>query len=384
MAIYLLALMGMLCHTAYTGSRVVFPLLAIELGASPFRVGLLIALYAVCPMLLAIYTGKLIDRVGARAPMFVGTLGMALSLLLPAAFPSLMVLYGVAVLLGLSSMIVFVAVQGVAGAVGREQDRMRNYSVLSVGFSLAGFLGPLTAGFSIDYLGHQRALLILAGCTLAPLLLLWLKQGLIPRTTHAVESKPGQSALDLLRIPALRCTFIAGGLSSAAWDLYSFYMPVYGHHIGLSASAIGMILAVFAVATIIIRLFLSAILRPGAEMSMLNQSLYVAGAAFFLFPFFQDAWALAAISFLLGLGVGTGQPLSMNLIYNLAPKGRASEAVGVRVTANHCTHVTIPLMFGGIGSAFGFAPVFIVNALMLLTGGFANQRASRRAGRRLV
>ena len=384
MAIYLISLMGMLCHTAYTGSRVVFPLLAIELGASPFRVGLLIALYAVCPMLLAIYTGKLIDRVGARAPMFVGTLGITLSLLLPAAFPGLMVLYGVALLLGLSSMIFFVAIQGVAGAVGREQDRTRNYGLLSIGFSLAGFLGPLIAGFSIDYLGHQRAMLILASGILVPILLLWLKRGLVPHTTRAVEDKPGQSALDLLRIPALRCTFIAGGLSSGAWDLYSFFMPLYGHHLGLSASAIGTIMAVFAVATIFIRLFLSAMVKPGTEMSVLNRSLYVAGAAFLLFPFFENGWALAAISFLLGLGVGTGQPLSMNLIYTSAPKGRASEAVGVRVTANHCTHVAIPLLFGGVGSAFGLAPVFIVNALILLSAGFANERASQRAGRRLV
>jgi len=378
MAIYLIALMSMLCHTAFGGSRVVMSLLAIELGANPFGVGLLAALYAVCPTLLAIYTGKLIDRVGARAPMFIGTLGVALCLLLAAGFPRLVVLYSVAPLLGLCNMLFFVAVQGVTGAIGREQDRARNYAVLSIGFSLAGFFGPLIAGFSIDFLGHSRALLILAGCTLVPLLLLWLKQGLIPRAPPAGDKKSGQSVLDLLRIPALRRTFITSGILSAAWDLYSFYMPVYGHSIGLSASAIGMILSAFAAACVVIRFFLSALVKHGNEMRILNQAIYVASAAYFLFPFFQNPWALAAISFLLGLGVGTGQPVSMNLIYNLAPRNRTSEAAGVRVTVNHFTHVTIPLVFGGIGSAFGFAPVFLGNALLLLTGGLINHRSARR------
>lgn len=378
MAIYLIALASMLCNTAFGGSRVVLSLLAIDLGADPFGVGIMAALYAVGPMLLAIYTGKLIDRIGALAPMLIGTLGVALCLLLAAAVPRLAVLYGAALLFGLSFMLFFVAVQGITGALGREEDRARNYGLLSIGFSLAGFFGPVIAGFSIDFLGHRRALLILAGCALIPLLLLWLKRGLIPRASSLGQKQAGESALDLLRIPALRRTFITSGVLSAAWDLYSFYMPVYGHHIGLSASAIGMILAAFAAATFVIRLFLSAMVKRGSEMRILNQAIYVASAAFFLFPFFENPWALAAISFLLGLGVGTGQPLSMNLIYNLAPKNRTSEAAGVRVTVNHCTHVTIPLVFGAIGTAFGFAPVFFGNALMLLTGGLINHRSGRR------
>jgi MFS family permease len=378
MAIYLIALMSTLCNTAFAGSRVVMSLLAIELGANPFEVGLLAALYALIPMLLAIYAGKLIDRVGARGPMLAGTLGLALCLMLPAGFPRLLVLYSAAPLLGLCFMLFFVAVQGITGAVGRDEDRARNYGVLSIGFSISGVLGPLIAGFSIDYLGHPRALLILAGCTLLPLLLLWLKRGLIPHARHAEEKQSGQSVLDLLQMPALRRTFVVSGFISAGWDLYAFYMPVYGHQIGLSASAIGMILATFAVATFVIRLFLSTMVRQGGEMRILNQSLFVASAAYLLFPFFENPWALAAISFLLGLGIGTGQPLSMILIYNLAPRDRTSEAAGVRVTVNHFTHVTIPLLFGGIGSAFGVAPVFLSNAFMLLAGGLINSRPARR------
>lgn len=377
MAIYLLAVLSMLCHTAYAGGRVVFSLLAIELGANPFQIGLLVSLYALCPLLLAIYTGRLTDRIGARTPMFVGLLGMALVLSLAAAVPGLAMLYAVALLLGLASMIFFVAVQGIAGAVGRDEDRVRNYGVLSVGFSLAGIFGPLIAGFSIDQLGHRNALLILAGCTLASLLLLWSQPRLLPRARRAAATQDKRNALELLKMPVLRSTFIMSGALSAAGDLYNFYMPIYGHHIGLSASAIGMIMAAAAAAGLTIRVLLSALPKQGAEMRLLNLAVFVASAAYFLFPMFENAWALAAISFLLGLGVGADQPLSMSLIYSRVPHGRTGEAAGVRLTVHYCTHVAIPLAFGGIGSAFGIAPVFIVNAFLMLTGGLANQRASR-------
>ncbi len=376
--IVLLAVMATLCNVAHGGGRVTMSLLALHLGANAFGVGMLIALYALGPLVFAIYAGKVIDRVGARLPMMLGTGAIGLLLLLPAAAQNLWVMYGAAFLLGLSFMLFFVAAQGITGAIGKPEDRTRNYSLLSVGFSVSGFIGPLIAGFSIDNLGYASALMILGGFTIVPVMLMWLRPGMIPHKPRIAEEKAGQSALDLWRDPALRGVFITGGFISAGWDLYTFYLPVYARSIDLSASVIGMIIANFAVATCVIRLFLATLIKRGQEARILNLALVVAGIAYFLFPFCTNAWLLAAISFLLGLAMGTGQPLSMIMIYNLTPRDRTSEAAGVRVTVNHLVHVTVPLLFGAIGSAFGFYPVFALNGLMLVGGGTLN-RAARAA-----
>jgi uncharacterized iron-regulated membrane protein len=86
------------------------------------------------------------------------------------------------------------------------------------------------------------------------------------------------------------------------------------------------------------------------------------------FPLFQDPYLLALASFVLGLGCGVGQPMSMSLIYSLSPTGRASEGAGLRVTFNHFTHLVVPLAFGAIGTAFGFAPVFVSCSALMLGG----------------
>ncbi len=378
MAMYLIVLLCILNHTAFTGSRVVFSLYAIDLGANSLAIGVLVAFYALCPLLLAIYAGKLIDRVGARVPMLAGTLGVMAGIALPVMLPGLATLYFAALLLGSAFMFFFVAVQGVTGAVGQPEDRGRNYGLLSIGFSIASFLGPLIAGFAIDHLGFRNALMVLSIGLVLSLVAQWWRADSIPRPAPNVSQEGGQSVLDLLRIPPLRRIFIASGFVSGAWDLYNFYMPVYAHSAGLSASAIGMILATFSAATLVIRLFLPRMLKNHDEVRILTVAIYVASFAYMLFPFFTNAWALAAISFMLGLGLGTGQPLSMNLIYNLAPTGRASEAAGIRVTVNNMAHVTIPLVFGGIGSAMGFAAVFISNAAVLFAGAFINNRTAPR------
>jgi hypothetical protein len=61
------------------------------------------------------------------------------------------------------------------------------------------------------------------------------------------------------------------------------------------------------------------------------------------------------------------------LVFSRAPEGRSGEALGMRVTINQFTHIVVPIVFGTIGSVFGVAPVFAVNALILAGGGWLNR-----------
>jgi MFS family permease len=382
MAIYLMLVVIVLNHIAFGGSRVVVSLFALESGATQMQVGFLMALYALCPMLFAIAIGRLADRVGPRLPMLLGSTGLGIALLLNVLWPTLTMLYIASFLLGSSFHFFFVTVTGVAGGIGGAENRSRNYAIVSLGFSGAGFVGPLIAGFSIDYLGYMKTFMILAAFTVIPILMLLRNPGFLPGAAKSSGAASG-GVMELWRSPRLRNTFIASGFISAGWDLFNFYMPVYGHGIGLSASAIGIILGTFALATFVIRAVLPWLIKRTSEVQILIYAIFVAAFAFTLFPLFAHPVALGAVAFLLGLGVGCGQPMSMSLIYALAPKGRESEAAGMRVTVNNFTHLVIPLLFGTIGAAFGYAPVWLANSVLLSVGGWLVRRtASPLGGRR--
>lgn len=376
MAIYLIVLMCTLNHSGFGGSRVAISLYALELGANQLTIGVLMALYALFPMLLAVYAGKLADRIGPRVPMLIGTVGVAVALLLPPLIPGLATLYVSSLLLGSSFHFFFVTVQGMAGGIGGVENRARNFSLVSLGFSAAGFFGPLAAGFSIDHMGHLPAFLVLASFTVVPMLILWFKPGFLPKAAKHGGERESPRTLDLWRIPTLRNAFIASGFLSAGWDLFQFYFPVYGHAIGLSASAIGVTLGVFALATFVIRTILPFLVKKLSEAKILTYAMFFAACDFVLFPFFQNPYALAAVAFLFGLGVGCGQPMSMSLIYALAPPGRAAESAGLRVMVNNVMHLVIPVVFGSVGTAFGYMPVFLSNSALLAAGGAILRRGS--------
>jgi MFS family permease len=369
MAIYLIVATCVVIHAGFGGAKVALPLYALSLGMEPFSVGVMLALWALCPMLIALYVGRLVDRVGPRMPMLGGAIGVVAALLVPYFFSGIAPLYVLALAVGTAFQFFFVPTQGITGALGGPEQRARNYSLLAVGFSIASFVGPLIAGLSIDHFGYQAAYLVLAGCAAIAVFLLWFKGHLLPAA--AVVADDGQkktSSFALLRNPRLRDTIVASGLISTAWDLYLFYFPIYGHSIGLSATVIGVVISTFALAVFAIRMALPRLLARLGEFEILLYAIAISGAAFLLFPLFRDPYLLAAVSFLLGLGCGVGQPMSMSLIYSLSPPGRASEGAGLRVMFNHFTHLVVPIAFGGMGTLLGFAPVFVSCSALLLGG----------------
>jgi MFS family permease len=102
--------------------------------------------------------------------------------------------------------------------------------------------------------------------------------------------------------------------------------------------------------------------------------LFLAGGTALLFPLVSSFPLLTGLSFVLGLGLGCGSPLSMILAYNRAPAGRSGEAIGLRQTVNKATEVVMPLIFGSLSTALGMPPVFWMEALILAWAGALMRR----------
>ena len=374
MAIHLLVLLTILTHLGFAGSRLAVPLLAVDQGASAFLVGSIVALYALFPTVLALPAGRMADRVGFRTPLIFGAGAILAALLVPYVWPTLTALYFSACVLGLGFMAFQLATQTLAGAIAGPAERTRNFSLLSLAFALGNFGGPLLAGVLIDTIGYAHTFLALAVPLMPATVLAVTSRRWLTDVRMKAESASG-GALDLLKIVPLRNTLIAGGIVATAWDVYQFVMPLYGRAIGLSATAIGVVMSAFGISIILVRIVLPPIVRRTGEAPMLTYAMFIACAAFVLFPFFENPWPLAAASFVLGIGCGCGQPLSMSLIYNAAPRGRIGEATGLRLTVNQVTHLIVPLLFGGLGSAAGYTVVFLTNAGFLVAGGWLGLRS---------
>ncbi|HXF67059.1 MAG TPA: MFS transporter [Burkholderiales bacterium] len=371
---YLIVSLCIAIHLCYIGSKVVVSLLAVELGASQATIGLIAALYGAAPLLLGVHAGRLCDTAGMRPPLLAGAGLVAAAMLAGFLFPSVATLFLVATLMGAGFVYYNVAIQNLAGSHGLPEHRARNFSTLTVGYSASAFIGPMFAGFAIDWYGHIYAFLGFALVAALPVAALLLRPQLAGSREQPAASDARRSALDLLRIAPLRRVVVVSGLMVAAWELFLFYMPLHGHALGLSASAIGMVLGTFSIAAFIARFALPLVLRRVSVPRLLSGAMLAAAAGFLLLPALASAWLLAPAAFAIGLVMGVGQPLSMTMAFERSPAGRTGEVTGLRLTANNVARVVVPLASGALGAAFGASPVFWMNALNLAAVSWLSRR----------
>lgn len=374
--IYQIMFVVLLWNSAYKGVRVLNTLYALELGATPLHIGLLLATYGVFPLLLAVKAGRIADRYGSRIPAIAGMVVCTIGALLPWFAPSMPLLFAGAAVTGFGFILGQVALQSLVGSLGEGEVRTRNFNNYALIVAVADFIGPVFAGFSIDHAGHVPTYLYLAllGATSVVAIVALAKR--VPRHRSPAPAPAGQRMFDLFRDIEMRRVLIASAVVMTGIDLFQLYMPLYGHQVGLSASAIGMVLGCAAAATFVSRALIPVLVRRYGEEKTLLYSLFLTAAMFTLIPFFANAIVLGAICFTLGLGMGLGQPLTVMLCYRYAPAGRGGESLGLRIAINNSMHVVVPALFGAVGAAFGLAPVFWANAGVIAAGNWYARKRS--------
>lgn len=354
-----------------SAGRVLLTLYALKLGASPFAIGVLAATFAVFPMSLSWLSGRLSDRFGSRWLLMFGSVGTALGMLVPYFFSGLPAVFIAGAMNGLSLTFFTVSTQNLVGLLSAPDQRAKNYSNYSLVGSVTTFIGPLFAGFSIDHFGYAVTFLYFVSLSSLPITLLAIWGGRLPRGTR--KAAPAGGIRDMVSAPGMRRVLATSSLMFSGRDVFQFYLPVYGHGIGLSASTIGILLATNSGAGFVSRMLLTRLIERFKEEKVLAYAFFLGAASFLLVPFYHSGMALALIAFMFGLGMGCGGPIVTMLTFSHAAEGRSGEAMGLRMTANQLTRAVGPVVFGSLGSAFGLPSVFWVNALMLGAGGILSQ-----------
>jgi MFS family permease len=372
--IRLLVFLTVLTHLSFAGCRVIISLTAIHFEASPFVIGVMLSLLTVIPILFALRWGRWVDRAGVRGPMLAGVAAIFLAMLLGWAFPRIEILFVVSPLAGSGFFLYHIAAGQAAAMIGRPEDRIKNFSLLALAFSVSSFLGPTLSGFAIDSIGHANAMLALSAGVLVNLVALSVWTPDVPRNVPSAAHQEKRRVSDLLRIPGFRLVFIVSGVLSMTWDLFAFVMPIHGSQLGLSATTIGLILGAFGASVFVVRLLLPLVAHRMDEWRMLIAAMLLSGATLMAFPLVHGVPLLIALSFLLGVGLGGTQPFIMALLYEKAPAGRGAEVLSVRTWLINVSQTGVPLAFGALGAVLGMLPVFwAMGASLLVAGWFATR-----------
>lgn len=385
-------------HACMAATRVVASLWVLRQGHDERMVGLIISLFAVAPIALSMWAGRLADRHGLQHPVRLATVMGLVGTLASAIAPSLWTVGLAALLTGGALSLAAVAIQREAGQLAHEgHDLKRIFSWVALGPALSNVVAPLVSGLIIDHAGLRWAF---AACVLLPLLAYALLSRVgrrLAQSPHALHRprapSAGGSALgaaspwDLLRSAPLRVLLLLNLAMAAAWDAHTFAVPVVGHLREMSASEIGAVFAAFAVAATAVRLFIVAWASRIEEALMLRGAMALAASVLVVYVWLPGLPGLMLGSALLGLALGSVQPMVLSMLHQVTPPDRQGQALGLRMTVTNAATVGMPVLYGFMSAALTTAaPLWLMAALLLLAQrpamGLAGQVQSAAASHR--
>ena len=354
---------GLLIHAVVPLARIVTTYRALDLGLGAQFIGLLSAVFALLPVFLAVAIGRFNDRGAvARATVAGGLsvlLGCAMLWLLPPSLPILLVstaILGVGQTLCLSSM------QMIASTSSSRMHRDAILGNYMVAMALGQAIGPLFVGLPMDGSWVLVIPVVGAACLLVAAFTLLRVVPLRKRNGNGNTIPLRQIALTR----GLPWIVLTGSVCVTAQDLLLAFMPVLGEERGIAPAAIGLLLSLRAVASMISRLIFSRAVRWVGRLRLMLASAVFGGAGLLLLALPLPLWAIALSLVVAGFGLGVALTSSIGMTLEIAPPAARGTALSLRLTANRISQFAVPLLAGFIVAPMGAAGIFGLTGVALM------------------
>ncbi len=165
-------------------------------------------------------------------------------------------------------------------------------------------------------------------------------------------------------------------------------MPIYLLENAFSATSIGILLSLRALAAVAVRPMMPRIIRLlGGRARALVVMVVLVGLGVGAIGFTTSFVALAFLSLLAGIGTGVGMPLSIVTIASHVEPHERATALALRLTVNRGAQLVTPFLIGAAIGLLGYGASFLITgALLLIVGVFilrltpAFERSDRAIG----
>lgn len=344
---------------------------ALELHANAAQIGLIAAIYALFPVLLALQFGRLVGKLGEGKFIIVGTITMMVTSFLLLIAQSLLLLTLATALAGVAHLACMVGGQTMVALRTPRESYDRYFGLYTFSAALGHMIGPILAALVAGSNGNlpkstSNAFIlgiVFSIIALVPVLSWWRERPTVAAKKH--DEGTFVAAFKLVKKPGMFAAIYISLAISATADVLVVFLPLFGNENNFSSYAIGIILALRSGTTMTSRLFLGRLSDRFSTYQLLMWSTAISVVACGAMAFAKTVISLAIIVFIAGFSLGIGQPLTMSLVSQKTQADERALAVSARLTGNRLGQFIVPALAGGIAAASGAGAVFIGLAVLL-------------------
>jgi len=328
---------------------VLLPLYVLERGAGAPFAAVLIGLRGVGMLLFDLPVGVLLARLGDKPVLLYGLAAMMGSTALFAFSDSTWLMGVAAIVSGMGFTAWMIGRQSYISDNCDVGERGRAIAAMAGTMRLGGFIGPAVGAVVAQAFGFAVAFVVLSvGVAAAALFVMSCSRNTTPITL------PGNAHLSSIKdIVSNNARALAtGGAASVGLQLMRssriLLIPLFGHFLGLSITAIGLIISLSAVLDAAMFVPVGIVMdRYGRKWASVP-CLLIFAISLALLPLAQGYYSLLAVSLLAGFANGLGTGSLLTLGSDLAPIKGSKEFLGVWRFVGDIGHAGGPLMIGAL------------------------------------
>ena len=348
------------------------PLYVADLGASKAVIGIVVGAQAAGLLAADIPAGLLVSRLGTRRSMIIGQLGVALAFGFATATPGVALLAVLLFLAGFCTALIQISQLTIMRHAMPDRVRGRAMSLVGGTMRLAGVAAPMLGGMVVEATGYSSVFACYTGCLLGACALFACAG---PRRQMGAKPRREESLASLGRLARRnqRVLLPAGGTLLVLTVLRAsrrILLPLWGHGMGLSPSAIGMVVSAGAGADTL--LFpLGGIIsdRKGRKWSLSGCMGLFSLGLIALPALGGTVGGFVLVALLVGVGNGLGAGINMTVGTDLAPRGsETSEFLGLWRVITDTGGMVGPLAVGALAELVALGPAAVVVGLTGLAG----------------
>jgi len=349
----------------------ILPFYAGDLGASPERIGLLIAAFSVAQLIAAPFWGRLSDRIGRRPVLVIGLSASAIAYVVFGFATTVWLLFVSRLVQGAGGGTTGVTQAYVADTI-RPKDRAKALGWLSASTNVGVTVGPIIGAFATQIHRSAPGLIAAALCAInAWFAWRWLPESRPAQAAdHRRERKPvWDAAWQVLRFPTRavpRFVWIYG-IGMFAFSSFTSLIALFlmAEH-GVTEGTIGYFFAYIGILNIIMRLVL---LGPIVERVGETRAMRLGAAALILgligYPLAASIWQLVLVIPLVPVGTALLFPATTSLMTRYSDKADIGTTMGVAQTYAGIARIAAPILGTLLFQRLGHQWPFIAAACMM-------------------
>lgn len=346
----------------------VVPVYAVELGATGFQVGLIIAVFNVARTALNPFSGRLSDRWGRKPFILLGLFLYAVVSVFYVMATRVESLILVRLIHGFTSVLVIPVAMALTGDIAPRHRLGLYMGTLNMAVMLGFAIGPVLGGSIREYFGMAAAFYTMGGLALATLIGVTV---FLPKDSRRKESRDNQTVAPFSALLKHRVVqglfllrlFIAVGQGS----VYTF-LPILALRMQISSSQVGLILGVNIFVIVLLQRICGSIADRVDPRTMIIGGTLLSALAVLGMPFVDGFLMVLILNIVMGLGNGIAMPGGFVITGQLGRSLGMGSVMGYTDAGWSLGMIVSPIISGIIMDQLGVPSVFLTGGALTIVG----------------